>query len=117
MTRITSKKARFDSASRDGICATKSWEKSLRWASPGLKKLVSKNGPARWAFERMLDSHLRALPARLRAGEEVVTELEDDELFPDTVYLMTACGSNPSWERSKTGSIRLHTLIGYPSSF
>ena len=46
------------------------------------------------AIDRLLQHHQSRLPSTLYAGDEVVSSLEDESLFPDTIYVMTACGSN-----------------------
>lgn len=101
-----------------GACYTNGWQSRLEW-SASLRRLYERGGPARVALDELLRRHDRALPALMRAGEDISSRLEDegDQLFPDDVYLMTSCGSHPDWESPRKERCRLHSLIAFPSSF
>lgn len=96
-------------------CSTRGWAQKCEWdkkieraikANPGLNVLIAK----------VVALHLRKMPATLRDGQCLTTEL-DSEAFSDNVYLMTSCGPGPTWERPRSGSSKLWSLIAYPSSF
>jgi hypothetical protein len=99
-----------------GACNTRTWLLRLEW-SRAIAAAYQKGGKYSAAIDQLLAAHRRRLPSSLEAGREIVTALEDEYLFPDTLYLMTACGSHPSWERARGGKTRLFSLIAYPSSF
>lgn len=108
----------FTTPIRNGSCSTRGWERHVTWASSSLKPHWNRSSPQGRELARLFAAHERSMPPSLRAGREVITELDDEQLFPaDNIYLMTACGSNPSWERPRSGPVRLWTLIGYASSF
>ena len=96
-------------------CSTRGWAERCEWdkkieraikAKPGLNVIIAK----------MVALHLRKMPARLRDGQCLTTEL-DTEDFADSVFLMTSCGSSPTWETERSGPSKLWSLIAYPSSF
>lgn len=101
---------------RRGLCSTRTWMLRLEWTR-GVKAAYDRGGKEREAIERLFEEHRRRLPSSMIAGWEYVSSLESPDLFPDTIYLFTACGSNPSWRRKNPGSARLFSLIGYPNSF
>jgi hypothetical protein len=101
---------------RAGPCSTQTWMLRLEWTR-GVKAAYDRGGRERTAIDQLLAEHQRRLPSTLHAGDEVVTSLDDQSLFPDTIYVMTACGSNASWRKASAGKTRLFCLIGYPNAF
>jgi hypothetical protein len=101
-----------------GSCGTRGWKAALEW-SKRLRLHYRKSWAHRAAIDELIRRHDVALPSVMRAGQDYTTLLEDDGelLFPDSIYLMTSCGSHPEWESERSGPCRLFSLIAYPSSF
>lgn len=107
----------YNTLIRSGSCSTRGWERRIEWGNSRFQKLASSTRERRDAIARLLAAHERSMPSSLRAGRELVTELDDESLFPENIFLITSCGSNPSWESARAGRCQLRTLIAYPSSF
>jgi hypothetical protein len=95
-------------------CSTRGWQRHVEWTS--VRRWYSRGGIYRRAIDRLIRVHDERLPDVLYPGRDVTSRL-DDPLFPDAIVLMTGCGSNGPWDPVRSGPVRLHSLIGFPSSF
>lgn len=107
---------RYDTRGLKGRpCSTSPWRRSVEWTS--VRRWYARGGRWRRAIDRLFSVHAERLPSVLYPGREVSSALDAPELFPDTVFVMTGCGSQGPWDPPRAGRARLHTLIGFPSSF